>query len=257
MMCRAVLMLAEEHRPAPEWFYGFQQKTPALSGDDAFLQRLVDAAAGTTADGQNGAIVAAQSIAQKLAERRVYRPLVVIPGEKVPALLDGVGGRAQDRESLLREFAAVVDSPYYSRFFLFTSWCIEKLLEHAFQTEQALEDFVLKTCKNDGLLTWAGNLIPKRVIFWATPYKQLYKDPAILISIQNQVCTIEDLAHQEPPTSLGARAKAGIHDSETKYENLWKLYVFISDGLYHTGVLAKLLHEHPCAVKRENHLQHL
>ena len=34
--------------------------------------------------------------------------------------------------------------------------------------------------------------------------------------------------------------KASIEDADAKYSALWKLYVFVSDGLYYTGILNKL-----------------
>jgi hypothetical protein len=47
----------------------------------------------------------------------------------------------------------------------------------------------------DGLLRradteWVSDamkVIPKRVIFWTTPYKQLYKDPAILVCVNDEL----------------------------------------------------------------------
>jgi hypothetical protein len=38
---------------------------------------------------------------------------------------------------------------------------------------------------------------------------------------------------------------------------LWKFYVFLSDGLFYTGALAKVLPAHPCAVDPRNHKKHL
>jgi hypothetical protein len=56
---------------------------------------------------------------------------------------------------------------------------------------------------------------------------------------------------------LRARVKAGILDAETKNEALWKFYVFLSDGLFYTGTLSKLLPDHACARSAQNHENHL
>jgi predicted transcriptional regulator len=46
---------------------------------------------------------------------------------------------------------------------------------------------------------------------------------------------------------LSKRVEAAIQDAETKNEALWKIYVFISDGLFYTGTLARLLPNLECA----------
>ena len=61
----------------------------------------------------------------------------------------------------------------------------------------------------------------------------------------------------EVPESLRHRVSTGLKDAEAKNEALWKLYVFLSDGLFYTGVLAKLLQNHECSVRAENHKKHL
>jgi len=48
-----------------------------------------------------------------------------------------------------------------------------------------------------------------------------------------------------------------LRDAETKNEALWKLYVFLSDGLFYTGLLAKLRRDHPCSTAASNHVEHL
>lgn len=44
----------------------------------------------------------------------------------------------------------------------------------------------------------------------------------------------------ERDSSLLRLVKASIEDADAKYAALWKLYVFISDGLFYSGVLGKL-----------------
>jgi len=46
------------------------------------------------------------------------------------------------------------------------------------------------------------------------------------------------------------RVKEAVNDAEGKYAGLWKLYVFLSDGLFCTGVHAKL-GNHQCAADPE------
>lgn len=99
-------------------------------------------------------------------------------------------------------------------------------------------------------------VIPKRVIFWTTPYKQLYKDPALLVRVKDQVETVENLATTKSVSEpFQARVVAGIKDAETKNEGLWKFYVFLSDGLFFTGSLSKLLTGHKCGVFHEEHIK--
>jgi len=70
--------------------------------------------------------------------------------------------------------------------------------------------------------------------------------------------TIDSLQYnQEISEPLRSRVRAGIKDAETKNEGLWKLYVFISDGLFYTGLLAKLMDNHQCAMNPANHEKHL
>ena len=255
MLSRSVLMLGDS-RPKPKEFYGLGDTATALCGEDEFL-RLILAASNRPAN-KDGAVdpAGAQSIAQKLVERRVYRPLMIVPGDRIQTLLQGLYTiNSENRENVLRALAAIVDSPYFAPFFCFVSWCIEKLLEHALDSEEAVNGFLETVAEDDRRLRWAEALPPpKRVIFWTTPYKQLYKDPALLVRVGDRVGTIEALQN-EP--SLGARITAGMSDAERKYENLWKLYVFLSDGLFYTGVLAKLIEGHRCNGDPRAHGAHL
>jgi hypothetical protein len=249
MLARAILMMGNS-RPTLPVLYGFESKTPALAGDDAFLSFLVQ---------QSDAAEPHQSLPCKLAERRVYRPLMVIPGDRVPALLNGMGNfDAGGLEHPLRELAAIIDSPYFSSFFLLLSAMIEKLLSHAIDSEDELNAFVANLANDRQHLDSVIKVVPRRVILWTTPYKQLYKDPALLVCAGDVTGTIEELQNApDVSDSLKARLRAGIRDAETKNEGLWKFYVFLSDGLFYTGVLAKIRPNHPCNISAENHKEHL
>jgi len=252
MLSRAMLMM-KENKPPLSALYGFGATTPALAGDVGFLDKI----ARNSKDKQPH-----QSLPCKLAERRVYRPLMVIPGDRIRLLLQGEGNFDASLEHPLRELAAIIDSHHLSSFFLLLSVVIEKLLAHAIDSEKDLNAFLAKLAENHERLRSVTKVIPKRVIFWTTPYKQLYKDPAILVCAGDVTATvtktIEEL--QEEPKisdSLKARIKAGIKDAETKNEGLWKFYVFLSDGLFYTGALAKIRQNHPCNKSAENHKLHL
>jgi HD domain len=260
MLSRAVLMLPPETRPKQEEIYGFDGRSPALAGDDRFLSELIAAAKKVTAGGQHGGASEAQGIAQRLAERRMFKPLALISADKLPALLKGIAF-PNDGDSLPREIAAITDSTYFSPFFLFCSWCIEKLLEHAFESELDINKFIQDRVLTDAdLRGWcrSKNVIPKRVIFWVTPYKQLYKDPALVVCVDGVVKPVDQLpAEKKVSDSLRQRVTAALKDAETKYEDVWKLWVFVSDGLFYTGMLAKLLPGHACSDNASAHEEHL
>jgi hypothetical protein len=251
MLSRASLM-PDAGMPDLRQLYGLDKATVALAGDDGFLQHLVDAAKGV--DGTN----VHQSLPCKIAERRVYRPLMVIPGDRVPILLRGICDFSEGLQHPLRELAAIIDSPFFARFFLLVSACIETLLRHAFASEEAIEEYLNDLAKDRARLQRVSETIPKRVIFWTTPYKQLYKDPAILVCVNDDlIATIERLQREAPSEALRARVTAGVRDAETKNEGLWKFYVFLSDGLFYTGALAKLIPNHQCAMQPMKHEEHL
>ncbi|HEY6803737.1 MAG TPA: hypothetical protein VI306_09175 [Pyrinomonadaceae bacterium] len=76
--------------------------------------------------------------------------------------------------------------------------------------------------------------------------------------MNEKLATIEQLKNDEGISdSLRSRIVAGVNDAETKNEALWKFYVFISDSLFYTGVLAKILQEHPCQDDPQRHAEHL
>jgi hypothetical protein len=104
--------------------------------------------------------------------------------------------------------------------------------------------------------------VPRKVILWTTPYKQLFKDPAIVVRAGDQTGRIDELVKANRPAgdltaSVLNRFRAGLNDSESRYAAMWKIYVFISDGLYYTGGLAQLMREHPCKRYPDAHKKHL
>src|SRR4029077_8080726 len=125
--------------------------------------------------------------------------------------------------------------------------------------ESAVDEILTDIARDRQRLKRVSSIIPKRVIFWTTPYKQLYKDPSLLVRVSHHVTTTIENLRAEPSISdtLRSRVEAGIRDAETKNEALWKFYVFLSDGLFYTGTLSKLLPDHPCARSDQNHERHL
>jgi hypothetical protein len=250
MLSRASLM-HQSDMPDLRQLYGLDKATVALAGDDGFLQHLLDAV--KTVEG-------AKSLPCKIAERRVYRPLMVVPGDRVKILLRNICDFKEGLQDPLREIAAIIDSPFFARFFLLISACIETLLTHAFASEEAVDDYLGDLRKDRKRLerVRVPEIVPKRVIFWTTPYKQLYKDPAILVCVNDKLIrTIECLQRDAPSDALRARVTAGVSDAETKNEGLWKFYVFLSDGLFYSGALAHVIPDHPCANDLKNHKEHL
>jgi len=184
---------------------------------------------------------------------------MVIPGDRIELLLRDLGNFKASLEHPLRELAAIVDSTFFSSFFLLLSTYIERFLQHAFENEDDLNNHISQLATSDqNRLDRVLKAVPKRVIFWTSPYKQLYKDPAILVRAQGLIATIDSLQNDERVSeALRSRVKAGLNDAETKNEGLWKLYVFLSDGLFYTGVLAQALNRHPCAADPLHHKSHL
>src|SRR5205814_1863196 len=128
----AILRLPEEAKPTLQSMYGFEPgSSPAMCGDDHFLELLIQGARNQP-DYQSKELIN-QSLSQKLAERRVYRPLMVIPGDRVTKLLQNLGSiekNADGQEKTLRELAAIVDSEHFKPFFCFISKSIDELLQH-------------------------------------------------------------------------------------------------------------------------------
>ena len=247
MFSRALMLMGKERKPEPESLVKLGNDLHALQGEDLFLQSLLH-----TGQKENGAVLPeslkeAHRIIHKLVDRRVYRPLVIIPGDRAADYFKFAGNEDGDgtkTEYRLRTLGAVVDSPYYSQFLLFVSTCIEEYLMGQVDSDGD----VLRCAKQ--LLTDAGakspvNYVPSRVIIWTSSYKQMYKDPAVVVALKKTVNPIDELERHEAgdapsDAALLKLVKASIGDADAKYSALWKLYVFISDGLYYTGILNKL-----------------
>jgi HD superfamily phosphohydrolase len=260
MVSRAILRLPENARPTLAMMYGLEKhSSPAIFGEDRFLECLMEASAKQSTTRQ-GVEPASQSIPQKLAERRIYRPLMVIPGDRVRSLLKNLGQipdiTGGSMEPVLRELAAIVDSEQFKPFFFLISKYIDKILEHSCDPE-SVNSLTEAIKGEEKLQKLIDDCPPKRVVFWAMPYKQLYKDPAILVCIDERVSDLDRLKSIEDVSeSARIRVEAGIQEMESKYAAMWKLYVFLSDGLFYTGPLTHLFRG-PCAENPETHVEHL
>ena len=261
MLGRA-LLLAGDRKPAASALYAVGEQSHVITGDDHLLALLTSRQArATTSENYH-------SLAQKLLERRLYRPLVMLPGDEVCRLLrnshEREYARASDEERL-RLLGAILDSRHFAPFFGLVCWCVERLLDHSLETVEEIDQFIRDEVIGGRNLDWARGIVPARVILWTTPYKQLYKDPAIVVRAAEHVDRIDRLAESsdasptgEPlPPSLLDRLRTGIADSEARYASMWGVCVFISDGLYYSGGLARLLTEHGCRTDDGKHVEHL
>jgi hypothetical protein len=253
MLSRTILLLGDK-RPELKNLFGFGKQSVSLCGEDHFLDTHIErSSAKLTADvGQGRSEIDARAIAVKLAERRVYRPLMVVPGDRVVRKLLKQETRDNiDREIILRKFAAIVDSSYFSPFFLLISACVEKLLQHYFASERHVLDYLRKLSTEPSNVQDGMGIIPKSVVIWTSPYKQLYKNPGLLVSASAdaKAFQVDELISAEHGglDEVKDRVEEAVNDAEGKYASLWKLYVFLSDGLFCTGVYAKL-REHECSV---------
>jgi len=213
----------------------------ALAGDEAFLQCLWERALDA---GQ------ARRVLQKLAERRVYRPLMIVPGDRALALI-GLDDEptAEQRDHALRRLAAVVDSTWFRPFLLFVSASVEKRLRHAFDEGELAEYLGEVSQGDDNVLRQAMAARPARVVIWTTPYKQLYKDPALRVTVEGTVVQLDQMEYKRGsiPESVWRRVADAINDASGRYAALWRIYVFVSDGAFYAGTVAKLLANHGCA----------
>jgi len=255
MLSRTFLRLPRGEWPSLRHIYGLEEHlSPSLRGEDQFLADIISAV--SASDAQAGT----QSIPQKLAERRVYRPLLIIPGDRVFSLLFEGSTQPHDhktRELLIRELAAIVDSEHFKSYFCFVSRCIEQLLEHSLETGD-LDKRISAVLQDKELLSaLCGAKPPKRVVFWTVPYKQLYKDPAVLIRVRETVARIDRIVRiPEIEASVAGRVAAGMAQLEAQYAAMWKFYAFASDGLFYTGALAKFA-KLPCSLDKKAHGDHL
>lgn len=253
MLSRALLLLGDE-KPTLEEVYMIGKHNHAIAGDDSFLARL--------ADPNHSSPRTSHSIGQKIAERRLYRPLMILPGDEVCQRL-----QQTSPDETLRHLGAILDSRYFAPFLCFVCWCAERLLDHSFASLDELHRFIGNQVIDGPNLQWAKSIVPARVILWVTPYKQLYKDPAIVVRVGDQIARLDQLATnttsmlsedgKELPGAFRRRLLAGLQDSETRYDAMWRICVFISDGLYYSGGLARLLPDHPCIGNGQKHCEHL
>jgi hypothetical protein len=180
---------------------------------------------------------------------------MIVPGDRAPLML---GQQTAPAEQVLRTLAAVVDSRRFAPFFHFVSTCVELLLQHRLPSVERVVDYV-ELLRKSPLLGAAMTIPPpKRVIIWTTPFKQLSKDPALLVRVNGQLRQLDQVRDdpQLPPSFL-RRVSTAIADADTKYAAMWKLYVFISDGLFYSGSLARLLPGHACGRDIQEHRKHL
>jgi len=256
MLSRALLLM-RNRKPFLANIVNLEDVCLALQGEDNFLLSLIERCSDevNTNDSNRASsserIKDAQNILLKLIDRRIYRPLMIIPGDRAANHFKFSGmteNQKNSNEYRLRTLATLVDSTYYSPFFLFVSECIEKYLQGVFDSTKSFckyaEDMVSESDTPE-LTSRAMNLAPSRVIIWTTPYKQLYKDPAIVVSLEGWVGQIDKILtdnnfSSERHSSVLERARSSIREADSKYATLWKLYVFVSDGLFYTGLLNKL-----------------
>ena len=94
MLSRALLQLENEgQKPQLKEIIGSNSDCSANYGEESFLRCLIDRTSGTT-----GSMKKANGLSQKIAERRIYRPLMVIPGDVAVnkmLRLEPVGSNAQ------------------------------------------------------------------------------------------------------------------------------------------------------------------
>lgn len=266
MLARGLLLLGQAKRPTLKEVVGLsleKGQCHSLQSEDLFFDQLLKRTKPSPSDAaiERGRLIDARRIFEKVIERRVCRPLMIIPGdwaaEKLP-LPRSSGRERKGAEFPLRTLAAIVDSAYYSPFLLFVCSCVEKYLESVFDSDRELVEYaegIISAKQSSGLITKATNQIPSRVIVWTVPFKQLYKDPAVVVALNGcvgQIDRVVTTAKLDDSTRI--RLETGIRDADSKYATLWRLYVFISDGLYYTGILDKLLRHLPeCYVVKDRH----
>lgn len=272
-MLSRVLLLLGENMPSLLDIVEPGRPTHALRGEDALfallLQRCQDVTDDATASSDSKARVAeAKRIILKLADRRVFRPLVIIPGDRASRhfqIARPTWSKIPVREYCLRTLATITNSDRYKPFLLFASNCVERYLTGFLETDEDVEKCVRAVAAHDSnpdMVATALSSAPSRVLIWAPPYKQLYKDPALVVSIApNRADRIDSLAlsedQQDLDESVLERVQKGIADADSKYSALWALYVFIGDGLFYTGALKKLMQLGKPPVSLGDHVKQL
>src|SRR5438552_14884076 len=166
MLARGLVLLGKDGmsgadmRPKLRDVVGLGKKQQhALQGEDLLFHQLLEICSGQT----ETRFVEARRIFEKLTERRVCRPLVIIPGDWAYEKLSLVKPQDTDPDFPLRTLAAIVDSAYYSPFLLFVCSCVEKYLEGIFDTDAELCSFANKIGSGEApshIVEQARNLIP-------------------------------------------------------------------------------------------------
>src|SRR6266568_18202 len=273
MLARGILLLGDSKPKLPE-LVPVGHHDHALQGEDLFFHSLLRSCGEKPA----GSLREAERIFRKLTERRVYRPLMIIPGDRAfhkklcpePAALGASDNEHRIRNDLcLRTLATVVDSTYYSSFLLFVCMIVEKYLDGTFDTDEEAFVYAARISAAGGdatVLQNAMRMVPSRVITWTTPYKQLYKDPAVVVAVGEIVESVDEIVTKSTARlpqyeDIAGRVNSGIADADSKYATLWQLQVFISDGLFYSGLLNKLIAaaeipDKPDG-KRDSHVQRL
>lgn len=152
MLARGLLLLGkdgmpgEDKRPKLKEIVGLgtnnrgERQQHALQSEDMLFHQLLEICSGKT----QRRFVEARRIFEKLTERRVCRPLVVIPGDWAYEKLSLVKPQDTDPDFPLRTLAAIIDSACYSPFLLFVCSCVEKYLEWIFDTDTELCSYANK-----------------------------------------------------------------------------------------------------------------
>ncbi len=272
MLARGLLLLKlSGKQPTLRDIIGLREdQHHALQSEDVLFDQLLQNADDHTGvdETQKERLVEARRLISKITERRVFRPLMIIPGdlaaEKLP-LPKPHGRDHRSEEFPLRSLATIVDSAYYSRFLLFICHCVETYLQSVLDTDAELQKYAEKVAATERLEEAYG-AVSSRVLVWTTPYKQLYKDPAVVIALEGCVGQVDEVTSPDFSQPLRdektwGRIDSAINDADTKYDALWRLYVFISDGLFYSGILDKLLVHLPsactAALNRDTHRDRL
>src|SRR5579864_324239 len=251
----------------------------ALYGDEKFLDSLLRQATAEMGQNQSGGQQAGDgswSLITKIIERRLYKPLLSLRGDDVPDVVDervSLDRRRDEmnrsKERVVRAFGALLDSPAFCAFFREIEFCVEAILSHAYSADEILS--YLRNLQSFPTRD-PGREQSKRVIVWAPPFKQFYKDPSIRITYNGRPPkTLEDIAggidigrngdghsHPDPEQSedLLLRVQAGIANADAKYRSAWSASVFMSDGLFYRGARANICSKVcPTDDSHQNHLQ--
>lgn len=231
MLWRAIALLGDG-KPQEQSLYGVSVASGvdsvAFAGDERFLTQLLEAAEDKPLS---------KDLLAKLGERRIYRPLMLLPGDNLLELLAGPSAFA-GTEEVLREFAAVMDSELYDPFLRTVERYIEAILAHG----TTLPDLTMALRTADTALVPA-TVPSSEVIFWQLPYKQFYKDPQVRLLNEGSVNTLDELGQEirdDKHLDLQRSIRAQILNADQKYSAEWNFSVYVSDDLVGAGVLADL-----------------